>query len=269
MRNSEKDPSNLKRVSFFVPVTYSSFRKAAYFIFLCFLFISCGKKQVLTPMDPDDELERAMSLFEKKEYDAAAQAFERILFYHTSSEYVDDAQYWLGRTYYEKKDYNQAIIEFDYLIQNFSSSIFVEEAYLYRAKSYLLKAPSYEKDPTEIENAISLFDHFLTRFPNSKYTDEVKNSILSARNRLAKKEVENGKTYLKLSAPDAALLYFNYVIENYPETEVCKEAKYHAAELYEKKGQSEEALKLYNELLEEENWKEKAEKKIKGIEKDS
>jgi outer membrane protein assembly factor BamD len=245
------------------------FRTAAYLIFLGFLFISCGTRQVLTPLDPEDEFERAMSFFENKKYDTAVQAFERILFYHPSSEYVDDAQYWLGRTYFEKTDYTQAIAEFDYLIQNFSSSVSLEEAYLYRAKSYLLKAPGYEKDPTEIENAISLFDQFLTRFPNSKYTDEIRDLILSARDRLAKKEVENGKTYLKLSKYDAALLYFDFVIENYPETEACKEAKYHAAELYEKKGQTEEALKLLYELLEEENWKEKAEKKIEEIEKDS
>jgi outer membrane protein assembly factor BamD len=238
-------------------------------LLLC-LFISCGTRQVLTPLDPEDEFERAMSFFENKKYDTAVQAFERILFYHPSSEYVDDAQYWLGRTYYEKTDYTQAIAEFDYLIQNFSSSVFLEKAYLYRAKSYLLKAPGYEKDPTEIENAISLFDQFLTRFPNSKYTDEIRDLILSARNRLAKKEVENGKTYLKLSKYDAALLYFDFVMQNYPETEACKEAKYRTAILlYEKKGRTEEALKLLHELVEEKNWKEKAEKKIGEIEKDS
>lgn len=236
-------------------------------LLLCFVFISCGSKQIITPLDPDDEFERAMSYYENKKYDDAAPAFERILFYHPSSEYVDDAQYWLSRTYFEKKEYDQAITEFDYLIKNFSTSRFLEESYLYRAKSYFLKAPGYEKDPTEIENAINLFDQFLTRFPNSKHTNEVKDLILSARNKLAKKEVENGKLYLKLGEPDAALLYFNYVIENYPETNVCNESKYTAATLYEKKEQIEEALKLYKELLEEKDWKEKVEKKIKKLEK--
>ncbi len=229
--------------------------------------ISCGTRQVLPPLEPEDDFERAMSFFENKKYDTAVQAFERILFYHPSSEYVDDAQYWLSRTYFEKKDYEQAIIEFDYLIRNFSTSIFLEDAHFYRAESYLLKAPSYSKDPTEVNEALSLFNQFLTKFPNSKYTDKVRNLILSARNRLAQKEVENGKLYVRLGEPDAALLYFEYVTENYPETDVSSEAKYYTATLYEKNGKIKEALELYDQLLEEDEWKEKAAKRIEEIEK--
>jgi outer membrane protein assembly factor BamD len=217
-------------------------------------------------LDPEDEFERAMNFFEKKKYDAAIQAFERILFYHPSSDYVDDAQYWLARAHFEKKNYEQAIIEFEYLIRNFAHSTFLEDAFLYRAESHFLKAPGYDRDQTELNKAISLFDEFLTRFPNSKHTEKVKRIILSARNQLAKKELENGKLYIKLSEPDAALLYFKYIIENYPETDVSGEAKYHAANLYSKEGDTEEALKLYKELLEDNKWREKVKKKIEEIE---
>jgi len=234
---------------------------------LGFMLISCGTTLVLTPLETEDEFERAMSYFENRKYAAAVQAFERILFYHPSSEYVDDAQYWLGRTYFETKNYDQAISEFDYLIKNFSTSTFLEEAQFYRAKSYLLEAPGYTKDPTELENAIGLFNQFLTKYPNSKYTDEVRDLILTARNRLAKKEVENGKLYIKLGEYDAALLYFTYVFETYPETDVGSEAKYNAALLHERKGAREKALELYNQLLEEDAWRERVEKRIEELEK--
>lgn len=230
-----------------------------------FVFTACGTKQTLSPLDPDDAFERAVSLFEQENYSKAVLAFERILFYHPSSEYVDDAQYWLGRTYFEQKDYDQAIVEFDYLIKNFSTSGFVEEAYLFRVKAYLEKAPGFEKDPTGIEKAILFCDRFLTHFPNSKYTDEVKEIILVARNRLAKKEIENGKIYLKLGEPEAAFLYFNYVIETYPETQFSSEAKYNAARILEKNGQPDKALKFYKELLEDDKWRERIIKE-KGVE---
>jgi outer membrane protein assembly factor BamD (BamD/ComL family) len=86
------------------------------------------------------------------------------------------------------------------------------------------------------------------------------------RNILAKKEVENGKLYIKLNQSDAALLYFDYVLETYPETEVAAEAKYYTATVYEKEGSTEEALLLYKELLEDSAWKEMAEKRIKEME---
>jgi len=233
---------------------------------LTLILISCAK-QVIAALDPSDEFEQALSYFRNRKYDKAIQVFERVIFYHASSEYVDDAQFMLGRAYLEKKDYAQAIVEFDYLIRNFPNSQFLEEAFLYRAKSHLFKAPGYEKDQDETKNAISLFDEFLTRFPNSKYANEAKELILYARNRLAKKELENGKLYERLKETDSAILYFKYVIENYPETKFASEAKFHLALIYEKSGKIDEALKLFKELLEEPNWKNKAEKRINSIER--
>ncbi len=237
------------------------------FFILFFCLISCTSKPVLTPLDAEDEFARAKLYFENKKYDGAAQAFERIIFFYPSSEFVDDAQYWLGRSYFEKKDYDQAIIEFDYLIRNFKNSSFFEETYLYRAKAYILKAPNYTKDQTELVAALGLLDEYLTMFPNSSSTNEVKDLIRVGRDRLAKKEVENGKLYMKLNYSRAAFLYFDYVLETYPETEASSEAKYYKAKLYEKRGELDAALNLYKELLDTNNWKEKAEKRIKEIEK--
>uniref|UniRef100_A0A7C4X9E1 Outer membrane protein assembly factor BamD n=1 Tax=candidate division WOR-3 bacterium TaxID=2052148 RepID=A0A7C4X9E1_UNCW3 len=239
-----------------------------FFVIIVFLIlpVSCSRK-VLVPLEPEDEFERAVEFFNNKKFDTAAQSFERIIFYHAGSEFVDDAQFYLGRTYFEKKDYNQAIVEFDYLIKHFPNSPFVEAAYLYRAKATLFKAPGYDKDQNETKEAISLFDEFLTRFPNSRFTNEAKNYILFARNRLAKKELENGKLYVKLNEPSSAILYFKYVIDNYPETSSVAEAKYHLALIYEKNQNFDQALSLYGELLEDMNWRTKAEKRIKVIEK--
>jgi len=223
---------------------------------------SCTKKQTVAPLDAEDEFARATGYFETEKYNDAIQAFERILFYHPTSEFVDDAQYWLGRSYYEQKDHDQAIVEFDYLIRNFTTSRFIEEAYLYKAKAHLMKAPGSEKDPTELENAINMFNNYLTRFPNSEHTEEISTMILEARNMLAQKELENGKLYIRLSEPGAALVYFNYVITTYPETDYSNDAKYHAAEVYESREEYSKALALYIELQNDDTWKEKVLPKI-------
>lgn len=243
--------------------------KITTFMIVACVMISCTTRQALPPLSAPDEFERAMAYFENKKYDSAVQAFERIIFYHPTSEYVDDAQYWLGRSYFENEDYTQAVAEFDYLLRNFSNSIFSEEAYLYRAKSYFFNAPSYDRDQTGLMAALSSLNEFLTLYPNSEHTDEIRELILEGRNRLAKKEVENGKLYIKLKKPDAALLYFDYVLETYSETDVANEARFYTAQVYEKTGEIDEALTLYRELLEDNNWKERAEKRIKEIEKDS
>ncbi len=231
------------------------------------LLASCAVRETMVPLEAKDEFERALSYYETKKYDRAIEAFERVLFYHPSSEYVDDAQYWLGRTYLERKESDQAIVEFDYLIRHFPNSPKLEDALFYRAKAHLASAPDYEKDLSGLSRAIQSFDEFLTRFPNSAYTDDVKKEILSARNRLARKELENGKLYEKLKEPQAALLYYQHVIETYPETESASDARYRAALIHEHGGRFQEAIEMYEGLLEDEKWKEDAAKRIADLKK--
>ena len=243
-------------------------KKICVALFCILIFLSCAARQTLTALEPAAEFERAMSFFNNRKYDQALEAFERILFYHASSEYVDDAQYWLARTYLEKKDYDQAIVEFDYLVRNFPKSTQLEDAYFYRAKAYLASAPSYEKDLSDLKRAIRLFDEFVTRYPNSKYTDEVRKEILAARNLKARKELENGKLYQKLNEIGAALIYYKHIMNTYPETEAANEARYRSAQIHEKRGETEKALDLYKELLDEEKWNKAASRHIADLEDD-
>ncbi|UCF69947.1 MAG: outer membrane protein assembly factor BamD [candidate division WOR-3 bacterium] len=233
------------------------------------LTLSCAPRETLTPLEPAEEFQRARSLYDAKKYESAVAAFERILFYHPSSEFVDDAQYWLGRTYLERKEYDQAIVEFDYLLRHFPNSPQLEEAFFYRAKAHLLAAPDYEKDLGNLRKAIRVFDEFLTRYPNSEHTEEVRKEILTARNRLAKKELENGKLYEKLKEPEAALLYYEYIMSNYPETESAAEAAYRAAQIHEKQDQVGAALELYKGLLDDDRWREEASERIAELEKNN
>lgn len=231
------------------------------------LLASCAARETIDPLTPADEFERAMSLYESKRFLKAAEAFERVLFNFPSSEYVDDAQFWLGRSYLELRNYDQAIIEFDYLIRHFSNSALMEDAFFFRARAYRLAAPSYDKDPGKLNQAVRLFDEFLTRYPNSKYTDDARKEILEARDILARKELENGKIYEKMKEPGAALLYYEYVINNYAETGAAGEARYRRARLTEEQGRLDEALEMYRQIIDDEQWGEPAARRVAELEK--
>ncbi len=226
----------------------------------------CASKPASVTLPADAEFERSQAYLEARKYNRAIQGFERIIFYHPTSEFVDDAQYWLAQTYTAMEDYAQAITEFEYLIKNFPASQFLEDAYFFRAVAYLKKAPGPDRDQTETADAIGYLDEFLTRFPNSPHTNDVRGLILEARNRLAKKELDNAKLYLKLKEPKAAELYFTlYVIEAYPETPAALEAKYHLAGLYARQGKTDEALALYEELQSSDIWRDRAQTQARKL----
>ncbi len=233
---------------------------------LLLIMLSCGSKPAVRTMPADAEFERSRELLQARKYNRAIQGFERIIFYHPTSELVDDAQYWLAQTYFLMKDYNQAITEFEYLIKNFPASTYLEDAYYYRAVAFLNNAPGVDRDQTKTMDAIDYLDEFLTRFPNSQRTNEVRTLILDARQRLAKKELNNARLYLKLKEFKAAEIYFTrYVIEAYPETPAALEAKYLLANLYVRQGKVNSALALYEELLTIDNWRDRAQSQIQKL----
>lgn len=233
---------------------------------LLLIMLGCSSKPAARTIPADAEYERSRELLQARKYNRAIQGFERIIFYHPTSELVDDAQYWLAQTYYLMKDYNQAITEFEYLIKNFPASTYLEDAYYHRAVAFLNNAPGPDRDQTKTLEAIDYLDEFLTRFPNSQRTNEVRTLILDARQRLAKKELNNARLYLKLKEFKAAEIYFTrYVIEAYPETPAALEAKFLLANLYARQGKVDSALSLYEELLTTAEWRSRAQNQIQKI----
>lgn len=230
-----------------------------------FLFVAGCARQVLVPLDAEDEFARGMTWYDQHSYPAAIQSFEWVIFYHAASQFVDDAQFHLALCYYEQRDYDQAVVEFEYLIRNLPNTPFLERAYLYRAKAYYAKAPGYDRDQSQTREAINLLDEFINSFPNSEHLDEARTMILEARTRLARKECENGKLYLKLKEPASAAIYFRYVIENYPETSVVPDATYHLGLALEAQGLVEQAAEQYRTLFEDPDWQVRARARLEKL----
>lgn len=59
------------------------------------------------------DYEEAWRLLERKDYRAAISRFKDFLKKHPTSDYADNAQYWIGESHYALREFDQAILEFD------------------------------------------------------------------------------------------------------------------------------------------------------------
>lgn len=59
------------------------------------------------------DYEEAWRLMERKDYRSAIARFKDFLRKYSSSEFGDNAQYWVGECYYALREFDQAILEFD------------------------------------------------------------------------------------------------------------------------------------------------------------
>jgi tol-pal system protein YbgF len=68
------------------------------------------------------DYDKALAILREGRYAEATQAFNAFLANYPSSEFADNASYWLGETYYVNRDFKGALAAFNGLVDNYPNS---------------------------------------------------------------------------------------------------------------------------------------------------
>ena len=90
---------------------------------------------------------------------------------------------------------------------------------------YLLSSDS-NKDQNDTQFTINRIQMFLEQYPNTGHKSECELMIGNLREKLAKKDIDSGKLYLRMEKYQSALIYFNLVLSEYWDTIYTDEALY-------------------------------------------
>tara|TARA_B100001245_G_C22889001_1_gene427952 strand:+ start:296 stop:1033 length:738 start_codon:yes stop_codon:yes gene_type:complete len=172
--------------------------------------------------DIDVQFEKAKSFLDKKKYLRAQEEFNNLVIRGTHTELGDDSQFYLAESYFLNKEYLLAIGEYDRLIRRMGFSPYVEKSRWRVCQSYVKESPKYYKDQTNTQKALSKLQEFIDDYPNSGYKDEANNQISELRNKLAYKEYATGVLYIKMEEYQSAIMSFEFLIDNYYDTEVLE-----------------------------------------------
>ncbi len=89
------------------------------------------------PADKESSYAAAYELFREGKYEKSREAFESFLKQYPSTEFSDNAQFWIGECYYFEKKYEKAIVEYDKVVKNFPEGSKVPYALLKQGLSFL------------------------------------------------------------------------------------------------------------------------------------
>lgn len=153
------------------------------------------------------QLDIAYANYKSGESELAIEAADRFIKLHPQDPHVDYAYYLKGLANYNRK--------FGFLDR------------------YLPTDPS-QRDPGSVKDAFQNFSELVTRFPNSLYAADATQRMLYLRDNIAKNELHAARYYLRRSAYLAAANRAKYIIENYPQTTVTREALLIMIESYRK-----------------------------------
>lgn len=222
-------------------------------IMLFAILLTCAKKQVLAPpTDPTEAYEKAMVLYQTEKYDKAIDALQKFIFNFPGSVYAGDAQFYLAEANFKRKNYNQAMLEYDFLLHNFTSTHLEEAEYKYALCHYLTSPPFY-KDQAPTVRAQELLETFIAEHPESPFRSDGLKVLKEIKEKLAQKEYEAARLYLRYDELPSALVYINYLKATYPDAKWTTRALFLLAQYYERRRETAKAIELYEELIKSES----------------
>ena len=163
---------------------------------------------------------RCESFFNDEKFLRAKEEFKSWMYNAGLSSNLSKAQFYIAECEYYLQNYNQALIEYDnYLNMADQSSSLAKKAELMICRCYFNLTHNYKKDQTETKRALENLQYYIEKESLEEYNIAIKQMILELRNKLAKKDFETAKLYLRLKEYMGAEVYFSNIINEYNDTE--------------------------------------------------
>ncbi|MDP4289985.1 MAG: outer membrane protein assembly factor BamD, partial [Bacteroidota bacterium] len=176
--------------------------------------------------------ETAVSLFNKASYNKAMQLFEQITPEYKGTDKAEKIAYMNAYCYYHEGDYILANYQFKQFADNFPTSQYAEECAYMSAYCKYLDSPIYSLDQTNTVDAMKELQVFINRYPQSSRVEQSNELIDKLRDKLELKEFEIGNLFYKTSDLQAAIVTYNNLLKEYPDTRYREDALYMLLKAY-------------------------------------
>ncbi len=194
---------------------------------------SCSKYQkLLKSTDNEQKYEMAISYYEQKDYYRAIQLFDQLQAIYRGTERAERISYYYANAHFEQKDYILASYYFKQFAQNFPNSKNAEEAAFMSAYCNYLDSPPSSLDQQVTTDAIKELQLFINRYPGSSRVSRANELIDELRLKLETKAYNIANLYYKMEDYKAAIINYENLIKDYPDTRYREEAMYLIAKSY-------------------------------------
>ncbi|MBK7093601.1 MAG: outer membrane protein assembly factor BamD [Saprospiraceae bacterium] len=207
-----------------------SINSRLFFIVLVFFTVtiySCKSsfEKVRTSNEPEKILVEANKFYDEEKYMNAQILYEIILPFYKGKKEADDLFYKFAYTYYHLKDYMVASHYFKSYASSFSNSPKREECLYMTAYSEYLMSPNKKLEQSQTLKAIEDFQVFVNTFPNSDKVEKCNQLIDEMRLKMEEKEYSQGELYYNLGKYVSAIVAFENMLKEYPETKKEEEVR--------------------------------------------
>ncbi len=213
------------------------------------LLQGCATAKLNAP--PDVLFKEGEKSFQKGNYEDAIAHWKKVKESYQSPELSVKAEINIADAYFLNKDYIEAAAAFEDFRKLHPKNERAGYALFFQALSYYNQINRIDTDQTPVKNALVTFQSYLALYPGGEHTAQVKEKILSCRDKQLQYEIYVGRFYLRTEKFIAAIERFKYALKVYPDLPRCDEVLYYLGETYQKSYQPTKAHESFERLVKE------------------
>jgi outer membrane protein assembly factor BamD len=188
----------------------------------------------LEAMDETALWEYAMDQLRSRQWETAANAFERFMLVHPNHPRVQEARFRIGETYQGRREWITAAMEFNRLAAEFPAGPWADDARFEVCRSYYQLSPRPQLDQEYTRQAVGHCESLLVYYPDSEFVPRAQEILTELVARLAEKEYLVAEDYFRRRAFDSAIIYYESVVSDYPTTVWAPRALLRLVQVYER-----------------------------------
>jgi outer membrane protein assembly factor BamD len=193
-------------------------------ILVAILEFGCHSSNVVENLSAEDRFGLAKAKFDDGNYLDAIEDFRVITLQFPGSRVADSAQFYLAQSYFHRDQFILAASEYETLIRSMAASSFVPQARFEIGMCYNELSPTSDLDQKYTYKALDAFQSFIEYHPTNALVPQAEQKIRELNTKLAEKEYNSGKIYMKMEYYGAAERQFTFVLEKYHDTDYAPPA---------------------------------------------
>jgi outer membrane protein assembly factor BamD len=235
---------------------------------------ACGPKDVLPQnvANPDRFLfDRGEAALKERKWLEAREYYRQVFDNYPQSPLRPEAKIGLADSYLGEKSTESLVLadsEYREFLTYYPRHPRADYAQYKLAMTYYQQMRGADRDQTATKEALTEFQVFFDRFPESPLMPEVRKNWRVARDRMSESEARVGATYVRMGVLRGAVTRFQALLKDDPNYTHRDEVYYHLAEIYLKSDNKAQAIPYYQRIVDEfvvSEYLERAQKRLKEL----
>lgn len=209
----------------------------------------CASSSKYQGLDAAGVYRLAQEEYAKGDYGDAAETLDRLLLVFPTFEQAADAAFLLAEAYYQDEQYITSSSEYTRFLDRYPAHPSAPEAALGVCRSYANLSPISQRDQTFTGQALTVCQNVMADFQGTEVAVQAGEIADAMRDKMARKVYENGSYYLRRDFYDSAIIYFQELVTDYPNTEWAPKGLLGIIEAYQEIGYEDEVEDARQQLL--------------------